>query len=977
MSATDGAGPTDESSARGSSEATVSERRPKKAARDRRGRLEAGATLGRYRILALLGEGGMGQVYRAHDDELDRPVAIKVLGAEYRAQSSQGLARLQREAQALAKLNHPNVIAIYDVATVEDVVLVAMELVEGQTLQRWLKQERRRLSDVLSIFAQAGRGLAAAHAAGLVHRDFKPANVIVGDDGRVRVLDFGLARAASSSDDGPAATPDPARDPIGPPSSSGRSLKLLSNPLTEAGAIVGTPPFMAPEQHAGDRPIDARSDQFSFCVALYRALYGEGPFAGDDYEQLSENVLAGRMRAPPVRSDVPRWVRRAIVRGLSVDPAARWPSMDALLDELARDPAARRRRIALSLGAIGLAALSVVGLWRGTRTVTRPCRDAAAGLRGLWDASRRAEVRAALAATGNPRAGAVFADVARGLDALAGAWVAMHTEACEATRVQGVQSEELLDLRMQCLSRHRLDLEAEVDGLRHADPQMVQRLAEKPPIFEPLAECADVATLKAAERPPADAAARAHVGELRRRLSQARAFNQLGDFQKALAPVGEVVDGARALKYRPLLAEALHERSRIQERLDQPATALETLREAAPAALAGRRDDLAVDIWTDLVWVLGVQLRRRDETRTWAGYAEAALDRLDHRDVRLARLERVEGVVAFLEKRYDEAHEHAERALSLYERAQPDDPTIHGVLTDLADIARDRARYDEAIDYYTRALAVAERLNGPDHPDVAITLNNRGIFFDEVGRLPEALADYQRALAIEEKRLGPDHALTLNSVGNIGIVLAKLGRFRDAHPMLERVLTVQEKRSPDSEDVASDLINIAQLSSDERRTSEALRYATRVVHLSAALANDELGAGALQVYARALGDVGRWREALSAYEQARAKWEKIHGGDHPELADSLVGLGRCRIELGQPARAIAPLERALVLVAGRGVPVVTGAEARFELARALGATHSDEARAHELATAAAKAYRNAGGDFVVRAERVEAWIGGH
>jgi tetratricopeptide (TPR) repeat protein len=372
-----------------------------------------------------------------------------------------------------------------------------------------------------------------------------------------------------------------------------------------------------------------------------------------------------------------------------------------------------------------------------------------------------------------------------------------------------------------------------------------------------------------------------------------------------------------------------------------------------------------------------VRLERRDETGIWASYAEAELERLDAREVRLARLERVEGVIAFLQKRYDEAQQHAERALALAERVPPEESGIHNVLTDLADIARDRAHFDEALGYYTRALAAAERISGPDHPDVAITLNNRGILFDELGRFPEALADYRRAMEIEERRLGPDHLFALNSVSNIGIVLAKSGHFHEARVMFERVLAAQEKQSPESEEVLTDLSNLAQILSDEGRSNESLQTSMRAMHLAGKIANDEIVAGVLQNYARALGNVGRWREALTAYEQAHAKWEKLHGGDHPDIVDSLVGQGRCRLELGQPARALAPLERAVALAAGPGVAAATAAEARFELARALRALHTDAPRAQALAKAAAEAYRKSGGDFVARAEHIDAWLAAH
>ncbi len=289
------------------------------------------AQIGRFEVRSRLGIGGMGVVYAAHDPTLDRPVALKIIHAEVGdPHDSSGTSRLIREAQALAKLSHPNVVSIYEVGRVDDQICLVMELVRGLDLDRWLNREKRSWDQILAVYTDAGRGLAAAHAAGLIHRDFKPGNAIVGDDGRIRVLDFGLARARArasdrAGDDG--AEDDEAQARISPSTSGTLDLRL-----TRTGALLGTPAYMAPEQFLG-RTVDAASDQFAFCVALYTALFGEAPFPGSTVQALCEAVCAGRMRAPRSGA-VPAHIVRAIVRGLAVDPAARWPSMDLLLAEL-------------------------------------------------------------------------------------------------------------------------------------------------------------------------------------------------------------------------------------------------------------------------------------------------------------------------------------------------------------------------------------------------------------------------------------------------------------------------------------------------------------------------------------------------------------------------------------------------------------------------------------------------------------------
>jgi hypothetical protein len=269
-------------------------------------------------------------------------------------------ARLVREARAMARLAHPNVIHVYDVGTVEDGVFIAMELVEGVSLDVWLAAEPRPWTEILRRFAEAGRGLAAAHDAELVHRDFKPENVLLGDDGRVRVCDFGLAGGPASE------TTVPDSDPA----DSGRHGELdegeIAGTLTRTGALLGPPKYMAPEQEIGG-DVTALSDQFSFCVALYEALYGQPPFAGKTITEYRDNVRSGRLVPPPTDPRIPHWVHETLLRGIEVDPTVRHPDMTALLDRLEdawrpRVSEARPRR-AWAIGVLGAAAVAGIVAW--------------------------------------------------------------------------------------------------------------------------------------------------------------------------------------------------------------------------------------------------------------------------------------------------------------------------------------------------------------------------------------------------------------------------------------------------------------------------------------------------------------------------------------------------------------------------------------------------------------------------------------
>jgi hypothetical protein len=304
--------------------------------------LAAGTQVGRYRIKATLGAGGMGVVYRAEDPELGRDVALKLLRGDRAGPDEE--TRLVREGRALARVSHPNVITVHDVGTHDGKVFVAMELVDGTSLRRWLTDRPRSLADVLAALAAAGRGLAAAHDAGLVHRDFKPDNVLVGRDGRVRVTDFGLARR-----DRPTLEPSPERSEQPRVDVSGELQ------LTQEGALVGSPAYMAPEQLAGAH-VDARSDQFGFCVTLYEALYGTRPFAGRNLFELEDNVSHGRVAPAAAGSRVPAGLRAIALRGLAVRPGDRFPSMEHLIAALGRSRARGLRVIAGIAAALALAA---------------------------------------------------------------------------------------------------------------------------------------------------------------------------------------------------------------------------------------------------------------------------------------------------------------------------------------------------------------------------------------------------------------------------------------------------------------------------------------------------------------------------------------------------------------------------------------------------------------------------------------------
>jgi tRNA A-37 threonylcarbamoyl transferase component Bud32/tetratricopeptide (TPR) repeat protein len=643
--------------------------------------------VGRFTAVRQIGAGGMGVVYMAYDEQLDRKVAVKLLQERPGADAeSLGHARLLREAQAMAHVSHPNVAAVYEVGTYEDQVFVAMELVEGKTLGQWLADEPRSWQEIVAVYVQAGRGLAAAHAAGLVHRDFKPENVIVGDDGRARVLDFGLARAS--------------RDvPTLPPAEiSGTDLRLntsLAVQLTQAGSLLGTPAYMPPEQYlrAG---IDARSDQFSFCVALFEALYGARPFTGQTLAELMAAITRGKVRVPKQHRPVPGWIHEVVVRGLHVDADRRWPDMPTLLEALGRDPARRRRRVALRVGAALLLGATVFAVLKARELQAQVCSGAAAQLGDVWSEARADEVRAALRASGLPYAPAAAERVVASLDDYADEWIAARTRACEATAVRQEQSQELLDRRMACLDERRAGLRALVGVLVAADAAVVEKAVQVTSELPRLEPCSDSAYLQARVRPPDDPAAALRVEATRAQLSQARTLMLAGKFAGAGRLVEEALAAAATLGYGPLVAEVelMHGELRTHEGSYTDAEA--ALRRAYVAARTAGDGEVAAAAATALVGVTGHSLARFEAGALWREVAAA-------------------------------------------EVARSGDPLAPADLArETASMAVREGDYVRAQAAYLRGLALREAVVGAEHSSLIGELNQLGAVLEKQGKYAEA-----------------------------------------------------------------------------------------------------------------------------------------------------------------------------------------------------------------------------------------------
>jgi predicted Ser/Thr protein kinase len=595
-------------------------------------RLLPGDRVGRYVLLSLLGKGGMSVVYLGYDPELDRKVAIKLMRVT--ALGERGRARLQREAQALARLSHPNVVPVYDAGAVGDQAFVAMEFVEGKTLRKWLQGEHP-WREKLAVMLDAGRGLAAAHAASLIHRDFKPDNVLIGDDKRVRVLDFGLARLASVIE---GSVPPSSGDDEVPASEGGVPLVPSSSrdiyELTRADQLIGTPAYMAPEQMEL-KPVDERADQYAFSVTLYEALYGGRPHdvvrssMGSQLSTVSLSSRAGFTRVPrqtPKGARIPKWIRHAIARGMEEDPAARWPSMADMLRELTRDPNQRLRRIAAGVVAAAVVAGGVLAVQRGQSRTRAMCKGGEARVEAVWGPAARTEVASAFARTGLSYAATATGTTRHLLDKYAHDWATMQDDACAATRLRGEQSEEVLDLRAACLSDRLKEMTALVDVFRHADADTVQQASRAAEALAPLSYCADIAALRAPIPRPKDPATAAKVDLLQQRLAIVMANYQVGKVNDAAKLGDALLPDAIALAYRPLVADVHLWRARSFAELGDSDRSIPAFRDAFAESLAARSDRTLTDAATRLAQEY-IYAQRLEDFRTWAAVADAAIAR--------------------------------------------------------------------------------------------------------------------------------------------------------------------------------------------------------------------------------------------------------------------------------------------------------------------------------------------------------------
>ena len=931
--------------------------------------LVTGTSIGRYLVIGRLGAGGMGVVYTAFDPELDRKVAIKFLKD---AGSEAAQHRLLREAQALARLSHPNVVAVHDTGTHQGHIFIALELVEGTTFREWLRGGERSWQEIVAACLAAGRGLAAAHRKEIIHRDFTPNNVLMGRDGRIAVTDFGLARPTSYPSAG-------AADEEGGESGQSGSTEL-NTPLTQTGSVVGTPGYIAPEQYLGGA-IDARSDIYSFAVTLYEALYGQRPFRGKG-DELRAAVLRGTVPPPPRSTRVPRRIHLALERALAMDPADRPPTMDALIAELERDPAATRRRMLMAGGMLMALAAAFAGFWVMTRGEDNTCRGLERALDGVWDPAHRRAIEAAFVATGAPFARPALKSVEASIDRHATRWVGMRRDACEATRIRGEQTEDVLSLRMQCLDRRLTELRALVTLLAGADKAMVTGSVDAAAALRDVASCGDVEALRAPVPLPDAPAVRQRARQLEVRLAEVKALLDAGRYKDAQGKAASALAAAGELGHRPLVAEAMELTGVALDRTGDLEGAVSTLSEAVWTGTAARHDEVAARAATRLIYVVGYEQEKVDRAMEWARQAEAVLERTGRtHDLGYADMLMEKGRATYKTNDYKAALDLFRRARTLRASLLGEDHHLVAQSLNSTGVAlKELGRFDEARAALERSLAISTATLGESHPVTSKALANLGLLLDAQGRDQEAEAYARRALAAREAALGPDHLEVSFVLGNLASVLLDLGKVDESLAVARRGLAIREKQTgADSEHTADGLSYVAQALKAQGKLDEAAetnRRSLAILEKKGTGRDPNIGV-LLSRLAEIAEEQGRWSEALAYYRRVKTNYESALGANHPDLADPLTGIARCELELGDADRQISPLEDALKrrLSVAASIDPILVADTRFTLARALWKSGRDRARARAIAGEAAQGLASATAERSVAMKKsIEVWL---
>lgn len=859
--------------------------------------LARGETIGRYVVLECLGAGGMGVIYSAWDPKLDRKLAIKVVrGRNGRLGSTRGRARLLREGQALARLRHPNVITVHDVGTHEGQVFVAMEFVEGRTLHdRLLLGPKPPVHEIIDVFLQIGRGLACAHRAGLVHRDVKPENVMIGDDGRVLVLDFGIARDGLGPDsevidepvDEPVAGREPADQTGGDTSNPDvqavpREIvddRTPLTPLTRDGAIVGTPAYMSPEQHRG-LGVDARSDQFSFCVAMWEALNGERPYGEGSRQKLLARMRLGHIR-PFLNREVPRRVSETLRQGLAWNPDDRHESMELLLEGLNPrgkpvDGVAWR---GVAMGCVGglllgiLATFATINMSSSADVEPPNCTRAGIELAEIWNGERAAAMADAFAKSGLERGSSSWVRTRERLDDWATRWTAARELACADHFVDHRDGVDMHERRVACLERQRARFAELLALLERVDAPVIDGAVAavvELPVPERCAEAQHLRQLQQAMPEPDSPAARQRLAELRAEIDRLELLAKFGNWREELEHSRQLAAAAREARHPPLLARALLVHAAYLEHADAIEAAEALLLEAAGLAA------MAADPTTQVRALIEAARRisasgRHGEAVRWLEFGEAVAATTSDRAALEVAIADARATIVARAGDLEAARAGLRDTVAQLDRVGDPTLALPGILQHLARIEAELGDASEATQLLRRALVLDEHAHGPTHGRVAAIRRELGHVLERRGERQAALGEYERALDIYETIHGPSRATAAVRV-DIGTTLARAGRCAEAWPPLGRAVEEARAHAPDSLLLAS----------------------------------------SLQALARAC-DFGHVDAVAHAREAAKLR-ERLQGSTHPDVRDALAIWALTLVTFDQAEQALEQAERAAELL---------------------------------------------------------------
>ncbi|MEM9455106.1 MAG: serine/threonine-protein kinase [Myxococcota bacterium] len=868
-------------------------------------------SIGRYEVLRRLGEGGMGEVFLARDPRLDRRVAIKILRG---SQTARDRRRLRREAQALAALAHPNVVEIYEVGEHQGAPFIAMEYIPGPTLGRWLEEQRPGRAALLRIFLAIARGLAAAHSQGIVHRDFKPSNVIVGTDDRPRILDFGIARATNpvgSEEDLGRGSTVPLTNPA---ETSGKHPAETPAEITRTDAVVGTPLYMAPEQRRG-QAIDHRCDQYSLCLTLCEALAGRHPLADLDPGELDDAIH--RLATPSAAhwGPVPHAWRRILRRGLREQPEDRFGDMHALIEALEHAARRRQRWKIGTVATVMLAGGAGLAMWPAQGPGPHPpnseldCNEQAAEILAVWDQPRRQRVETRFTQTELPYSAATWAQVDRDLSAHADDLARAQAQACAARP----EDPTLRDAQHRCLQLERQRFEQLAARMEQIDGEAMSRISTTlAQVLDDLARCLDPEQLSR-ERPPLPAVLASQVLTLRSAIAGLEQLRSLGQFAQSAAWGREIVQEARALDYPSVLAEALVAAGRAAHSNGEYVQSIRDLQEGYFLSGTISYEDLMVEAAVQMI-VVAAEHDDHELATTWSRHARADLDRTQATDQRWADFHANEGIARQLRGDYAEALQHMERARAIVDARQPPQFRARFDIRNNAALAlTELGRFEEARTQLAEARELADQALPEGHPELATLYDNLGGVESELRNLEQALVWCQRALTIRRANLGADHPDIATSEYNVGHALWLLGRYEEALTHAETSLAITERNGSSPASVALSRRLLSLVLRDNGEAERATAQLQRALYeLEAELGPEHPSVVSILTQ---LGHsqflAGRPEEAITTMRRAATRGERVLGPLHLDVALIYSNLGNTLFEVGRTEEALRELRRAI------------------------------------------------------------------